>query len=75
MRKKMSEMKPGESGKIVDIDPSIKTSVAGMGIRTGEKIKLSTEQPVKGPLVILVKGRETSLGRKLAELISVECRT
>ncbi len=66
-------MKSGEKGRIVKIDSSIRASVAGMGIRVGEELKLSTEHPIGGPIVIVSKGRETSLGRGLAKLITVEC--
>ncbi len=73
MKKKLSDMKPGEKGRIAEIDSSIRASVAGMGIRTGEELKVAAEQPIKGPLVIVVKGRETSLGKGLARSIVVEC--
>lgn len=73
MKKKLSDMKPGEEGRITEIESSIKTSVAGMGIRIGEDLKVATEQPIRGPAVIVIKGRETSLGRGLAKLIFVEC--
>lgn len=66
-------MKPGENGRITEIDSSIRASVAGMGIRVGEELKLATEQPIKGPLVIVIKGREATLGRELAKSITVEC--
>lgn len=74
MRKKLSELKPGESAQIIEISPSVKGRVAGMGIKVGEKVKLVSEQPFGGPLVVVVKGRETSLGRSLANLILVEVR-
>ena len=73
MRKKLSDMKPGEKGRIVEINSSIRASVAGIGIRTGEELKVAAEQPIRGPLVIEIRGRGTSLGRGLAELITVEC--
>ncbi|HID60793.1 MAG TPA: ferrous iron transport protein A [Hadesarchaea archaeon] len=73
MKKKLSDMRPAEKGRIIDIDSSIRASVAGMGIRTGEELKVATEQPIRGPVVIVVKGRETSLGRGLAKSILVEC--
>lgn len=72
MERKLSEMKPGEKGQIADIDSSIRDNVAGMGIRIGEELKLAADQPVGGPLVIVIQGRETSLGRNLAKLITVE---
>ncbi|HDI12522.1 MAG: ferrous iron transport protein A [Hadesarchaea archaeon] len=73
MKKKLSDMKPGEKGRIVEIDSSIRASVAGMGIRTGEELKVAAEQPIGGPVVIVVRGRETSLGKGLARSIIVEC--
>lgn len=74
MKKKLSDMKPGEKGRIIEIESSIRASVAGMGIRTGEELEVSTEHPIRGPIVIVVKGRETSLGRGLAKSILVECK-
>jgi len=74
MRKKLSELKPGESARIVQIDPSVKSRIAGMGMRVGEKVKLASRQPFRGPLVVVVKGRETSLGKSLASLIVVEVK-
>lgn len=73
MEKKLLDMKPGEKGRIIEISSSIRASVAGMGIRTSEELKLATEQPIRGPLVIEIKGRQTSLGRGLARSITVEC--
>ena len=73
MKKKLSDMKPGEKGRIVEIDSSIRASVAGMGIRTGEDLKVAAEPPIGGPVVIVVRGRETSLGKGLARSIIVEC--
>ncbi len=73
MEKKLSDMKPGEKGRIIEIDSSIQASIAGMGIRIGEELKVAAEQPIRGPIVIVVKGRETSLGRGLAKSILVEC--
>lgn len=73
MKKKLSEMKPGEKGRIIEIDPSIRASIAGIGIRVGGEVKLATEQPIRGPLVIEIKENMTSLGRGLAKSIVVEC--
>ncbi len=70
--KKLAEMKPGQSGRICEIDPSIKERVAGMGIRVGEKIQLCARQPLKGPLAVIVRGRTASIGREIARLIQVE---
>lgn len=72
MEKKLSELEPGEAGRIVKIDPSIRASVAGMGIRKGKEVKVASEQPVGGPIVIQIEGNKSSLGRRLAESIAVE---
>lgn len=73
MEKKLSDMKPGEKGRITEIKSSIRASIAGMGIRAGEEVKMAAEQPIRGPFVIEIKGNVISLGRELAKLIIVKC--
>lgn len=72
MEKKLSEMKPGEKGKIIKVEPFARGGIAGMGIRKGKIVKVSSEQPVGGPIVIEIEGNKSSLGRGLAESIFVE---
>ncbi len=72
MERKLSELKPGESGKIVELGSSIPAGVAGMGIRRGKVVKVSSEQPAGGPIVIEIEGNESSIGRGIAESVTVE---
>ncbi len=72
MELKLSELEPGESGRIIDVDSSIRGTVAGMGIRESKIVQVSSEQPVGGPIVIKIEGNRSSLGKKFAESIIVE---
>jgi FeoA domain. len=62
----------GEEGIVKSIDESLKLKVAGMGIRVGKRIKMMTKQPLKGPVVVVVDGADTSLGMGVADKIIVE---
>jgi len=74
MKKKISDLKPEEKGRIVKIKPAIKGKVAGMGMREGKTVKLNSEQPGGGPMVIEIEGRKSSIGKKMAESITVEVK-
>ena len=43
-----------------------------MGIREGQKVKIVSKQPFKGPLTIEVSGAQMTLGRGMAQKILVE---
>jgi Fe2+ transport system protein FeoA len=43
-----------------------------MGIRVGQNITLASKQPFRGPVTIKVKGREFTIGRRMAKKIWVE---
>ncbi len=72
MRKKLSEMGYGEEGVVESIEESLKSRVAGMGIRVGKTLKMATKQPIKGPVVVTVDEATTSLGLGIADKIIVE---
>jgi Fe2+ transport system protein A len=72
MKKKLSQMKYEEKGRIKEIDKSLRTQIAGMGIREGKEIEMMTKQPIKGPLVVNVDRSNTSIGLGLADKIIVE---
>ncbi|MFP4005670.1 MAG: ferrous iron transport protein A [Candidatus Hadarchaeia archaeon] len=72
MEKKLSKMKPGDKGKIIRIDSSARGGIAGMGIRKGKIVKVASEQPVGGPIVVEIDGNKSSLGRGIAETVLVE---
>lgn len=64
-------MKPGEKGEIVDVGSRLLGGVSGMGIRDGKTVKVSSEQPMGGPIVIEIDGNKSSLGRGLAKSVTV----
>jgi Fe2+ transport system protein A len=72
MEKKLHEMDYGEEGIVKSIDENLKLKVAGMGIRVGKRIKMMTKQPLKGPVVVVVDGADTSLGMGVADKIIIE---
>jgi len=72
MEKKLSEMDFDEEGTVKEIDENLKKQVAGMGIRVGKNIRMTTKQPIKGPVVVEVDKSLTSLGLGIAERIIVE---
>ena len=74
MEKKLAEMKYEEEGLIKSIEEDLKNRIAGMGIRTGKKIKMLTKQPWRGPTVVLVDESRISLGRNISGKIIVEVK-
>ncbi|MHC1630918.1 MAG: FeoA family protein [Methanotrichaceae archaeon] len=65
-------MEYDEKGRVKNIKSGLRDRLAGMGIRTGKKIRMITRQPIKGPVVVEVDGASTSLGLGLAKSIIVE---
>jgi len=72
VQKSLDKMVYEEEGIVVSIDQDLKQRVAGMGIRVGKRIKMLTKEPLKGPIVIMLGGSETSLGLNVAGKIIVE---
>ncbi|NQE45839.1 hypothetical protein C5S31_07450 [ANME-1 cluster archaeon GoMg2] len=72
MEKKLSEMDFDEEGTVKEIDEGLMKQVAGMGIRKGKKVRMTTKQPIKGPVVVEVDKSVTSLGLGVADKIVVE---
>jgi Fe2+ transport system protein FeoA len=42
-----------------------------MGIREGKEVRMVAHQPLMGPVVISIDGRETTIGRSMAHRILV----
>lgn len=72
MQKKLNEMAYGEEGIVVKIEEDLRQKIAGVGIRTGKKIKMITKEPLKGPVVVMVDEAKTSLGLSVADKIIME---
>ncbi|CAD6493152.1 MAG: FeoA domain protein [Candidatus Argoarchaeum ethanivorans] len=74
MEKKLNELNFDEEGTVKEIDESLVRQVAGMGVRIGKNVRMTTKQPIKGPVVIEIDKSFTSLGRSMAEKIVVEVK-
>ena len=72
MEKKLSEMDFDEEGTVKEIAADFKEQIAGMGIREGKKVRMTTRQPIKGPVVIEIGRANTSVGLGLADKVIVD---
>jgi len=63
-----------KKGKIISLDggQGFQRRLRVMGIKEGQIIKIVTKQPFKGPVTIAVFGCQMTLGRGMANKITVE---
>jgi ferrous iron transport protein A len=73
MRNSLLHLAEGRSGTIVMLHGGrhFQRKLRNMGIREGKVITLLARQPLGGPVVVEVDGRETTLGRGMARRIIV----
>jgi len=73
---KLSELKQGERGTVVDIKGSseMKRKLLNMGIVKGAEIKMVRNAPLKDPIEFEIRGYHISLRKNEAENIIVEVR-
>lgn len=74
MKKLLSEMSPGESGKIISISRKLRSykKFADLGIVKGTNIKLERIAPLGDPVEVKLKGYSLSFRKEEAVNISVE---
>lgn len=74
MKKPITVVKQQESATIVGLTGGygFQTRLRTMGIREGKTVRVVTRHPFGGPLVIEIDGRNTTIGRRMAERIIVE---
>ena len=72
MEKKLTEMVFDEEGTVKEIAEDFRVQIAGMGIREGKKVKMTTRQPMNGPVVIEIGRANTSVGYALADKVIVD---
>jgi Fe2+ transport system protein FeoA len=72
--KKLSLLKQGESGRIVEISVAgpIKTRLMDMGVLVGEVVRVTKKAPLGGPIAVIVKDYCLSFRKKDANRIAVE---
>ncbi len=71
MEKKLTEMVFDEEGTVKEIAEDFREQIAGMGIREGKKVRMTTRQPMNGPVVIEIGRANTSVGLGLADKVIV----
>lgn len=72
--KRLSEMDPGENGKITKVtgDRSLRRRIMDMGIIKGTEIKVVRRAPLGDPVEFLLKDYHLSLRKNEAENVYVE---
>ena len=74
MQNTLSSLKPNQSGKIVRIEGGygLQRKLRTLGIREEKTVKMVARQPIKGPVVIEIDNRQTTIGRGMANKIIIE---
>ena len=74
MKIPLTKLKKGEEAKIIRLEGgySFQRKLRVLGITEGKTVKNLTVQPFGGPIVLEVCGRQTTLGRGMAQKIIVE---
>lgn len=70
----LTNLSLNKSAKIINLKggQEFQRKLRVMGIREGQKIKTISKQPFKGPLTVTVNGCQMTLGRGMANKITVE---
>lgn len=76
MEHSILDLEEGKAASIKTIEggAEFKRKIQNLGIREGKTIKVVTKHPLRGPLVVSVDGRQTTLGRGMAQKIIVEAK-
>jgi ferrous iron transport protein A len=70
----LTKLPANKKGKIIGLDggQGFQRRLRVMGIKEGQIIKIITKQPFRGPITIAVFGCQMTLGRGMADKITVE---
>ena len=70
----LTKMREGQSGRIIRLEGGkhFQRKLRTIGIREGKTLIVTAIQPLGGPLVIEIDGRDTTIGRGMASRIIVE---
>jgi Fe2+ transport system protein FeoA len=74
MGKRLSELKPGESGTVLQVegDKSIRRRMLDMGLVKGAEVKVKRIAPLGDPIEFVVRGYSLSLRKSEANAIHVD---
>lgn len=72
----LTHLKTGQKAKILRLEggKGFQRNVRSRGIREGKILEVVTVHPIGGPIVIEIDGRETAIGRGMAQRIIVEVK-
>ncbi|NPV63508.1 MAG: ferrous iron transport protein A [Methanotrichaceae archaeon] len=72
--KKLTELKPGEKGRVVAISScgSLRRRMMDMGLVTGSEVKLIRLAPAGDPIEVLLRGYSLALRKKEAMNVTLE---
>ncbi len=72
--KTLPELKPGESGKVIEIQggAGLVRHLESLGVRVGKKITKISAQIWRGPQVIKIDNMQIALGFGMAKRVLVE---
>jgi len=70
----LTNLSVNKKGKIIGLDggQGFQRRLRVMGIKEGQIIRVVTKQPFRGPITIAVYGCQMTLGRGMANKITVE---
>lgn len=70
----LTQLPINKTGKIITLNGGLgfQRRLRVMGIREGQIIKIVSKQPFRGPITIMVLGYQMTLGRGMADKITVE---
>lgn len=71
MKKRLSDLAFDETGTIERIDLP-EHELNRLGIRLNKRIRMVTQQPIKGPVVIVIDDMEVAMGLATAEQILID---
>jgi ferrous iron transport protein A len=73
-KKHLTHLHDKTEAKIISLEggQEFQSKLRIMGIREGQKIKIISKQPFRGPLTIAINGCQMTLGRGMAHRIIVE---
>ena len=72
----LSQLSPGDMGVVEAITGGggFQANIRTRGIREGKNIQVVTAHPLRGPMVVRIDNRETTIGRGMAQKILVQVR-
>jgi len=70
----LADLEEGRKARIISIRGGFGfvRNLRARGIREGKIVEIVAKHPLRGPVVISIDGRETTIGRGMAEKIFVE---